>query len=605
MLNLVRKIKHRLVNNIHQSEQNVNVNLSDKLHHNIETAVMSEESLYVRGWIYCEGYFVENVCLTLKGDDGSTQSFIVPLQRREDVKCVMGPKLYGNCGIECMTRITMDKSVTYTLQISICVIGQTLIAESDYPVQVVSNPASDVPQLEDKLLDFDVDEEKLPLEYMKACVGCPKTTDAYNIAILGNEWDDKSQSKLKKIIKKIRGKYDNVCIYRVGNVMFREEGVVQLGDYYREILPALMLEKDIDIVLTPNCMDVPIFIDADISKIKKMAFFIDYYSYAARYRVEHLREQLQWNGIASDYYMLHETTGVNLSVYQAIVVYRCSDYEQIENLVNRAKECGVATYYDVDDYVFEYDEISQLDFMKDPEYRDFKMKADTMKKCLSLFDSIIVSTEQLKKGVLQSFPQKRVVVNRNGASMEMRLWSEKALQNKKLAEDKFIIGYFSGSGTHNRDFALVAPVLAKIMQQYKQVELLIAGCMELPAELEGLDKRIRRIDFMDWRRLPQYIANVHLNIQPLQDTFFHSCKSENKWMEAALVATPTIASKNDELERVIRHDIDGVLCDSELQWKKAIVRFVERPEEAVAIGEQAYKRVIQEYMVVERELKIF
>ena len=46
----------------------------------------------------------------------------------------------------------------------------------------------------------------------------------------------------------------------------------------------------------------------------------------------------------------------------------------------------------------------------------------------------------------------------------------------------------------------------------------------------------------NWRQLPQLIASVDINIAPLQDTVFNRAKSENKWVEAALVKVPTIAS---------------------------------------------------------------
>lgn len=57
---------------------------------------------------------------------------------------------------------------------------------------------------------------------------------------------------------------------------------------------------------------------------------------------------------------------------------------------------------------------------------------------------------------------------------------------------------------------------------------------------------------------------------PLEDTVFHACKSENKWMEAALVHVPTVASWNQELQRVIENGVDGYLCKSEWQSGKKL-----------------------------------
>ena len=43
--------------------------------------------------------------------------------------------------------------------------------------------------------------------------------------------------------------------------------------------------------------------------------------------------------------------------------------------------------------------------------------------------------------------------------------------------------------------------------------------------------------------LPALISEVDINLAPLVDSIFNRAKSEIKWIEAALVKVPTVASK--------------------------------------------------------------
>lgn len=96
------------------------------------------------------------------------------------------------------------------------------------------------------------------------------------------------------------------------------------------------------------------------------------------------------------------------------------------------------------------------------------------------------------------------------------------------------IGYFSGSITHNADFELIMPAIKYIMYQYPFVELYLVGEVDVPKYLYRYKERIKSIPFGDWRELPQKIADMDINLAPLENTIFNEAKSENKWIEAKI-----------------------------------------------------------------------
>lgn len=579
-----------------------------KLHYHIEKAAIGGGFLYVRGWIYFERYFSDHVTVVLEGKkDGVEfkQNFDAVLRRREDVKCVMGPELYGDCGVELYTPVENCDAPEIKLKMTFK--ADILEVVPDCSVELSPIMQLNVTEQEKSAIELEYTDQLIPIELMKTCAGRGKTTATLNIGIFGNEWSKKRQKNLRRYLKQMYEQIgeDKVCIYRIGKVLLNDLNIIQLGSFPASMLPGVVLEHDMDILILPED-NIPAVNFTSVRKMlndrvytKRIVFFIDYYSYAARYRVEHFREKLQWQGIGSDFYMLHEADNLNLSLYSDIVVYRCSDVERVSILVRRAEESGIDIYYDIDDFIFDYSAIDNLDFLQDSEYSDFRQKSEATRDCMKKIHNIIVSTDQLKVAVGKTFPDKNVYVNRNCASLEMYILSERAIQNVVKHEDRFVIGYFSGSGTHNRDFELIAPVILEIMKDNKKVHLLIVGCMKLPECFDEYCGRIEKKPFMDWRDLPGCIASVDLNIQPLQDTFFHSCKSENKWMEAALVSVPTIASYNEELAQIIQQGEDGFLCRDQDEWKTQIEAMIDDPGLANKIGQHAHDRVLREYLSVQ------
>jgi glycosyltransferase involved in cell wall biosynthesis len=73
------------------------------------------------------------------------------------------------------------------------------------------------------------------------------------------------------------------------------------------------------------------------------------------------------------------------------------------------------------------------------------------------------------------------------------------------------------------------------------------------------------------------IAEVEINIAPLQDNSFTNCKSELKFFEAAICGTLTLASPTVSFRNSIAHGKTGFLVPSHA-WDLAL-------EEAVAVVE--------------------
>ena len=476
-----------------------------------------------------------------------------------------------------------------------------------------------------------------------------KTTETLNIGLLGVLTKHKGRLIVRELIKIIEDKKLPIRVTLIGSSSKEIESNLykETGAYTRDSIPRLILENDIDIFLIPSiwpetfsytteeimhmqmpvmCFDIgapaervkrydkgyiipEISAQAIIDTIeknlmiekckqqsisdKKVLFVVEEITFSSRYRVDHLREQLLQQGFASDCITIEETLKYNVKNYESIVIYRSSKNKEIESLVKKAHQAGKKVYYDIDDYIFEYSEISDLKFLQGDDYIDFDKYSTNIKQTMELCDGYIVSTNNLEKAITKSFPNKPVVINRNVASMEMVTIS---LSNHEVREkEKIRLGYFSGSKTHNEDFEGIKEILLKLMKQNENVILYIGGQIELSSEFNQVKERIEKFDFVSWKKLPNLIAKVDINLMPLEDSFFHACKSENKWMEAALVKVPTIASWNSELANAIRDGETGYLCKNLDEWECKLQNLIEDEELRTRFALNAHEKVMKDY----------
>jgi glycosyltransferase involved in cell wall biosynthesis len=227
-----------------------------------------------------------------------------------------------------------------------------------------------------------------------------------------------------------------------------------------------------------------------------------------------------------------------------------------------------------------------------------------MGKTLKLCEGAITSTEALAQE-LKNYV-KEVFVNHNVASEEMFELSQNALNIKSeiKKQDEIVIGYFSGSISHISDLEIVIPAFIKIFNEFKNVKLLLLGHINIPNSLKLFSSKILKKKYVDWKKLPELIASVDINISPIQENIFNSAKSENKWVEAALVKVPTIASDFGIFKKVIQHNVTGLLCKNQEEWYKELKALILDENLRKKIGSKAFEVCKNEYNSLKTAYKI-
>ena len=315
-----------------------------------------------------------------------------------------------------------------------------------------------------------------------------------------------------------------------------------------------------------------------------------------RYRVDHQIEQLESVGISCakiDY----DKLSVDLVRYfRGFVIYRCPIIPTVEEFIKLAKENNKATFYDIDDLVFDLEHtktIKFLDSMSTDERNLYNDGVERMGKTLKLCDYGIASTERLQHEMGKHL--KEVFVNRNVVSEAMVKYSQDALKSVEKNDNKVIVGYLSGSITHNDDFKLIMPTIINLMKKYDNLYLQIVGILDIPEEMHEYSDRILTSPFVNWQELPTLIRSIDINLAPLEESIFNEAKSENKWTEATLVKIPTVASNVGAFKSQIVDGKTGLLCSNEKEWHEKLEKLINSKELRENIGKSAYDEVMSKH----------
>jgi glycosyltransferase involved in cell wall biosynthesis len=305
-----------------------------------------------------------------------------------------------------------------------------------------------------------------------------------------------------------------------------------------------------------------------------------------RYRVYNMIQALELSpgGSTASFFC-----GADLARMQSIVdttdvlvVCRARYTPDIDRLICSMQSKGKKVFFDVDDLVFDPSYVnlvlSSLDQdTSNPEVLDlwFGM-VGRIGATLRLCDATIATNCYLAEKV-RDFSGKETRVLPNFLNREQIQISDRIFQAKADSHFQRVgmlsVGYFSGTPTHNKDFAIVTSALRQILDSYRNVAIRIAGYIDVKDELVD-HSRIEYVPYQDFINLQNAIGATEINIAPLQDNAFTNCKSELKYFEAAAVGTVTIASPTYTFARAIDHGTNGFLANS-YEWFNNLQEIIE------------------------------
>ena len=341
-----------------------------------------------------------------------------------------------------------------------------------------------------------------------------------------------------------------------------------------------------------------------LNSLKKGEGRVAYYyekpdSSTFRYRVYNMIQAISESpiNISSSYFWGNELEKHDeiISNTDVIVICRARYTAQLSKFISIARNKGKLIFFDIDDFIFNpsftHLVVDTLNYdLNNPITSDFWFSFIAQEYAtLNLCDYVITTNSFIAEQIIKLTGKKAYIVP-NFLNREQYELSIKIIESKKnngfLRNNKFHLGYFSGSPTHTKDLGVAFDAIIELLTKYKNLNLRIVGYMGLHKPFKQFPSQIERYPMQDYLNLQRIIGDVELNLIPLQDNIFTNCKSELKFFEAGITGTVSIASPIFSYANSIVDGKNGFLCKSH-QWFELIESLINDPKSLENIALEA------------------
>ena len=318
-----------------------------------------------------------------------------------------------------------------------------------------------------------------------------------------------------------------------------------------------------------------------------------------RYRGFNLVEALRIAGVEADFLDDREipTRLAEALGYDLIVLVRRQASPEVLLLLDEARKLAIPTVCDLDDYLSDEEITPFVAMLKAMPQGQARAWVEQWRGVLNRCDFYTGSTRYLvERAALLGKPSFLIP---NGFNTSQIALSRSARENVEQAPRTNVVklGYFSGTRTHQEDFRQASAAIRRIMEDFPQVVLVVAGDFDLDEfpEFRQFPDRLVERPFLDWRMLPPEIASVDVNLVPLEVNLFTEGKSNLKYYEAAMVKVPTVATPSRSFAECITHGENGFLADGDQAWYDCLKALISSEASRTTIAERAYRHAMATY----------
>ncbi len=325
------------------------------------------------------------------------------------------------------------------------------------------------------------------------------------------------------------------------------------------------------------------------------------------YRVDQKIEQLRAAGFHVDSYNAHTDLPrflAEIRQFDAVIFYRLAPLRTVVTAVKAASALGLITFYEIDDLLFLAKEYpGTLESYAGQITREtFDMLAMGVPLFLSVMrmcDYAIASTPSLAHEMAPFVTTGRAFVHRNGMGSDHSRYLD-YLPPVRALEEPVTIFYGSGTRAHKEDFQqLIEPALIEIAQRHgKAVAFVMIGWLPISDTFRAAACSLTVIEpIFDLHEYWSLLREADINLAVLKPSLNVDCKSEIKWMEAAMFGVPSAVSRTATYAEVIEDGQTGFLCDTVADWVVTLDRLVRDPTLRRKVGLAAQAVVRRDYRI--------
>lgn len=321
---------------------------------------------------------------------------------------------------------------------------------------------------------------------------------------------------------------------------------------------------------------------------------------SARYRAHNVAEELNENDIKCSVALQDNSELLKFAdEFKVFIFHRTVFTKSIKKFVEKIKVQKKEIIFEADDLVYDPKFLKlmagfeKMNFLEKKMYKNGlggEVLTDPYVKVCTTTTSFLA--EKLKQ------KNKKVFIVPNKLSREDVQWAEEILKNRNNQDNQdVIIGYFSGTISHNKDFTVIAKPLMEILEKFLQTKLFLAGPLDPEdALVQKFENRIINVPYVPRKKHLENVVSVDINVSPLElGNPFCEAKSELKFFEAGVMKIPTVAVANQTFSEAIVDGKDGFLAKNDKEWFEKLEKLILDKNLRTKMGENAYKKALKNY----------
>ncbi len=319
---------------------------------------------------------------------------------------------------------------------------------------------------------------------------------------------------------------------------------------------------------------------------------------SARYRTVHVAEELDHHGFRAvatvqDNPALFGTA----RRFKVVVLHRTLYTEKMKKYLECLKKNKVTVLFETDDLVYDPAFLKHMDYYTKMNALEKKLYENGVGGEI-LADPYVqyatTSTTFLKRKLEEK--DKKVFLVKNKMSDEDAEWAHEIRSNTKKDDGIVRISYLSGTPSHNKDFATITGALVRILSEFPNVRLVLAGPLDTEDQLNRYASQIIRVPFAPRKEYFATVASMDINVAPLElGNPFCEAKSELKFFESGLLGVPTVAVANETYRGAINDGVDGFVADGEEEWYEKLKILIQDGELRKRIRDNALTTALTYY----------
>lgn len=329
--------------------------------------------------------------------------------------------------------------------------------------------------------------------------------------------------------------------------------------------------------------------------------------FCLRYQVLHRAAQLTVLGARTTIRHFRDPRLLDdVTQHDLLIAYRVPETAQIRAALALAGDLGIPRIASIDDLIFVDDPrcLPDLDHLPEAERELWREGVRRYRATIERCDVLLAPTEPLVR--IADGLGLRAVLHRNSVSpAELELGRRARAAAARGERAQPVLGYFSGTPSHDDDLASIARALRDVLAGEPGARLLLVGPVRLPDELASVADRVDRRPLVPWHELPSLVASVDVCLAPLlAEHPFAAAKGEVKYLEAAAVQVPTVATATEAFRHAIHDGENGFVATTQDEWRRALATLLASRALRERMGEAARADVERRYSEATRACEL-